>query len=183
MHERAAKIKLLILDIDGVLTDGQLYYNKEGEAMKSFHARDGLGIRLLLENGVQVAIITGRESELVAKRAKELGIPFVYQGRVNKLEALNELMLHLNLDFSELAMMGDDIIDLPILTRVGFASCPKDAHEGILKYVHFVANKEGGQGAVRELVDLILVAQDKLLGIIERTLETGEVFARAKSSC
>lgn len=183
MQERAAKIKLLILDIDGVLTDGLLYYGDQGEVMKAFHACDGLGIRLLLEHGVEIAIITGRTSKIVETRAKELGIPHVYQGCLNKLIALESLLATLKIDLSEVAFMGDDIIDLPILSRVGLAAAPKNAQVAIQDYVHFTSRFKGGRGAVRELCDLILQAQGKWPAILDATLKRGQLFNEAKIAC
>lgn len=184
MIEPASKIKLLILDIDGVLTDGLLYYGAQGEVLKAFNVRDGLGIRLLLEHDIQVAIITGRNSEIVATRAKELGISHVYQGRTNKLAALDELLQKLKIDLSEIAYMGDDIIDLPILTRVGLPASPKDGHTLIREHVAFISQYNGGRGAVRELADLILSAQNKLENILAKTMSKGEILSnKAKSSC
>ena len=180
MHKRAAQIKLLILDVDGVLTDGRLYYDGSGEVMKSFYARDGLGIRLLLEHGVDIAIITGRTSKIVETRARELGVTQVYQGRLNKLKTLQDL----NLDLSTVAFMGDDIIDLPILSRVGLAAAPKNAHPAVLEHVHFVSRYKGGGGAVRELADLILASQNKLDEILDAALKKGELLNKQdKSSC
>lgn len=181
---KAAKIKLVILDVDGVLTDGALYYGAEGELMKAFNVRDGLGIRLLLEHGISVAIITGRTSKIVEARAQELGIAYVYQGRLNKLQALEELSAHLQLDFSQMAFMGDDIIDLPILSRVGLAAIPKNAHPAVQAYSHFISGYKGGRGAVRELADFILSAQSKLDVIMTKTLAQGEILKdKAKTSC
>lgn len=183
MIEKAAKIKLLILDVDGVLTDGLLYYTGQGEHSKSFYVRDGLGMRLLMEHGIEIALITGRTSEILASRSKELGIKYVYQGRVNKLEALQELMSELDLNLEEVAFMGDDIIDLPILSRVGLASCPANAHDMIRPHVNFISQYKGGRGAVRELCDLILTAQNKLASILTNTLEEGRLFKKAESPC
>lgn len=183
MIEKAAGIKLLILDIDGVLTDGLLYYGAQGESLKSFHVRDGLGMRLLMEHGIEIAIITGRTSDIVAARTRELGIKYVYQGRTNKLEALEELSAQLKLNLAEVAFMGDDIIDLPILARVGLAASPADGHEFIRPHVHFISQHKGGRGAVRELCDLILSAQNYLTSILTKTLEEGKVFKKAESPC
>ncbi len=183
MQDRAEKIKWVILDVDGVLTDGLLYYSNEGEVMKTFHARDGLGMRLLMEVGIEIALITGRTSTLLASRAKELGIQHVYQGRVNKLEALEELVSAYKIDLSEVAFMGDDIIDLPILSRVGLAASPKNAHVLIRDYVHFTSSCKGGRGAVRELCDLILLAQGKLEPILNATLQAGLRFQKENSAC
>ncbi len=176
MQERAAKIKLLILDVDGVLTDGCLYYNSTGELMQSFYVQDGLGLKFLANLGIKLAIITGRHSKVAEARATELGIDHFYQGRINKLEALKELQANVQVELSEIAYMGDDVIDLPILSRVGLAACPRNAHSLILGDVHFVSRYDGGKGAVRELCDLILGAQNKLESIVVGARERGELF-------
>lgn len=169
-------IRLLILDVDGVMTDGKIYYSAEGEVLRSFYVVDGLGIRLLLETGVEVAVISGRNSPLVEARCRDLRIKYLYQGILNKKEAFLDLLSKLNLQPSQVAFMGDDIIDIPILQQVAFAAAPKNAEPGILKYVHWQAEKKGGEGAVRELIDLILQAQNQLKPIYERLENQGNVY-------
>ncbi len=183
LHERAQQIRLLIVDIDGVMTDGLLYFNAEGDAMKAFFARDGLGLRLLMDHGIEVGIITGRTSPIVSIRAKDLKIPHVYQGQLNKLEAFNELLKKLELAPQQVAYMGDDIIDLPLLARVGLAATVQDAHPCVVPYCHFVSEFPGGGGAVRELCDLILEAKSLMPGIIEGLLGQGKLFSKAQQSC
>ncbi len=183
LHERAQAIRLLIVDIDGVMTDGLLYFDAEGDSMKTFFARDGLGLRLLMEHGIEVGIITGRTSPIVSVRAKDLKIEHVYQGRLNKLEAFHELLEKLKLAPHQVAYMGDDIIDLPLLARVGLAATVQDAAPCVMPYCHFVSEFPGGRGAVRELCDLILEAKGMMPGIIEGLLGQGKLFNKAQQSC
>lgn len=155
----ARAIKLLILDVDGVLTDGRLYYDNQGNEMKTFCTQDGQGIKTLQRNGVQVAIITGRKSDLVARRARELGISLVIQGREDKWQALSEVFESLGLEPHEIAHMGDDWPDLSIMTRVGLALTVPNAHTSVAKHAHWVSHRAGGEGAVRDACDLLLQAQ------------------------
>jgi 3-deoxy-D-manno-octulosonate 8-phosphate phosphatase (KDO 8-P phosphatase) len=151
-----ADIKLLILDVDGVMTDGRIVYDANGVETKFFNVKDGHGIKMVQRAGISVAIISGRQSMVVDLRAKELGIDRVYQGALDKLGPFQEILAATGLDASQIAYMGDDIIDLPILRRVGFAAAPCDAVDEVLAAVHFTARNRGGWGAVRELCDLIL---------------------------
>lgn len=183
VRARAAKVRLLIVDIDGVMTDGRLYFCETGESMKAFHARDGLGLRLLMEHGIEVGIITGRTSQIVSKRAEDLKIKHVYQGKLKKLDAFFHLLESLKLAPEEVAYVGDDIIDLPILAKVGLAVAVKNADVAILPYCHFVSQFKGGRGAVREVAELILEAQGKKALIMERLFETGVLFQQAGASC
>lgn len=171
-----AAIRLLILDVDGVLTDGKLYYASEGEVLRSFFVGDGLGIRLLMEAGVEVAIISGRNAKLVEARAHDLGIKYLYQGALNKKAALENLLEILQIVPAQVAFMGDDIIDIPILTRVGFAAAPHHAHPDILAYTHWQSRYRGGEGAVRELIDMILQAQNQLAPIYQRLETEGNIY-------
>lgn len=164
---RAAKIRLLICDIDGVLTDGRLYFTADGHELKSFHARDGHGLKLLQRTGVQAAVISGRSSPAVALRMSSLGIEHVFQGRENKLEPFQELLGRLDLKAEQAAFVGDDVLDLPLLRRVGLAVAVADAHFTLRETVHWVTAQPGGLGAVREVCDLIMLAQGRLQGIIE----------------
>ena len=165
--ERAEHIKLLDLDVDGVLTNGGLLVGHDGkEALKCFDSLDGHGIKLLQSVGVIVAIITGRSSGMVEGRAKELGIKHVQMGVANKLDALTSLLKETGLSLSDCAAMGDDWPDLVILPKVHFSACPAQGHEEVKKRVHYITHRTGGAGAVRELCDLILKAQghyDRLL--------------------
>ena len=169
-------IRLLILDVDGVLTDGKLYYASEGEVLRSFFVGDGLGIRLLIEAGVEVAIISGRNAKLVEARSKDLGIKYLYQGALNKKAALEDLLEILQIMPHHVAFMGDDIIDIPIFTRVGFAASPHNAHPDVIAYTHWQSRYRGGEGAVRELIDMILQAQNQLAPIYKRLEEEGDVY-------
>lgn len=164
---RAAKIRLLICDVDGVLTDGRLYFTADGQELKSFHARDGHGLKLLQRTGVQAAVISGRSSPAVALRMSSLGIEHVFQGRENKLEPFQELLGRLGLKAEQAAFVGDDLLDLPLLRRVGLAVAVADAHFTLRETVHWVTAQPGGLGAVREVCDLIMLAQGRLQGIIE----------------
>ena len=156
---RAAKIKLMIFDVDGVLTDGGLFFGGEGEVIKRFHVHDGLGIKLLQESGVQTAIITARQSPIVARRATDLGIHYVQQGIHNKRDAFDRLLQQTGLTADDCGFAGDDIIDLPVLTRVGFAVGVPNGHPEVTARVHFVTQASGGNGAVRNICDFILRAQ------------------------
>ena len=169
--ERAAKIRMLVLDVDGVLTDGRLYFDSRGNEMKAFNTRDGLGIKALQWHGTTLALITGRQSDMVAQRAAQLGIEHVYQGRNDKLNAFNELLSDTHMDEEKICYAGDDWIDIPVLDRVGLAVTVADADEVVKNRVHWVTSRNGGRGAVREICDLILAArgldQQVLDGILE----------------
>lgn len=169
---KAKKIKLLICDVDGVLTDGGLYFDREGNESKRFHSQDGLGLKLLMDNGIQVAIVSARSAPSVAQRMKNLGIKHYYQGQENKKIALLELAQTLDLDLSEIAYIGDDLIDLPILTRVGLAVGVVNSVKDILPFVDYTTKKSGGQGAVREVCDKILKAQNLYDKILQDFLDT-----------
>ncbi len=157
--ERANDIRLLVLDVDGVLTDGRLYYTARGEQMKCFHVRDGAGIKQLLKSGVQIAAISGRKSKAVDKRLGELGVTWIRQGIEDKLAALRELLDILNLGPQAVASIGDDTADLPIFEVARLAIAVADAHPSVRSQAHFITQAAGGQGAVREVCDLILESQ------------------------
>lgn len=157
---KASKIKLLILDIDGVLSDNKLYYGDNGIEYKSFHTRDGHGMVMLQKSGIEIGIITGRKSLLIDKRMKDLKVKHVYQGVPDKLPTFLKLIEQEQLALDEIAYMGDDILDLPILTRVGLAACPKNADTEVPPHVHYVSRFNGGEGCVREMCELILKSQD-----------------------
>ena len=164
--EAAKKIKLLLLDVDGVLTDGRLYYGNSGEEMKAFNIQDGLGIKLLQKGYIQVGIITGRVSALLQRRADELSINPVVQGREDKLTALNELLQTLDVQMDEIAFMGDDLPDLAVIRRVGLGITPANGSATLAEQAHWQTSKHGGQGAVREAAEMILEAQGKLQPIL-----------------
>ena len=155
---RAAKVKLMIFDVDGVLTDGSLHYGPEGEMMKTFNVQDGLGIKLLQEAGIFTAIISARRSASVLSRAKDLGIPFVHQGGHDKLTPFQELLAKTGLTAEQVGFIGDDVVDLPILTRVGFAVGVPNGRAEVLSRVHHVTQAHGGRGAGREVCDFVLRA-------------------------
>ncbi|RIZ65120.1 MAG: 3-deoxy-manno-octulosonate-8-phosphatase KdsC [Methylococcales bacterium] len=157
--EKAKKLKLLILDVDGVLTDGKLFFDNEGNEYKSFHARDGHGIKLLRQTGVEVAVISGRKSNSVALRMKSLGIDHIYQGHEDKRAAFNELLTKVGVTSEQVAHVGDDLLDLPIMTRVGLAIAVNDANFAVKKHADWCTTTPGGQGAVREVCDFIMQAQ------------------------
>ncbi len=156
---RAAKVRLMIFDVDGVLTDGSLHYGPQGELIKTFNVLDGHGIKLLQQSGVATAIISARKSDIVAKRASDLGIAHVRQGVDNKLVAFEQLLAQTGSDKEACGFIGDDVIDLPILRRVGFAASVPNAHAEVISRVHYVTTASGGRGAARELCDFILRAQ------------------------
>jgi 3-deoxy-D-manno-octulosonate 8-phosphate phosphatase (KDO 8-P phosphatase) len=154
-----AKIQLLILDVDGVLTDGRLYFGAKGEALKVFHVRDGHGIKLLLSAGVHVAAFSGRRSAAAAARLRELRVPTVVQGCSDKLLALHSLTKRLKVNPLNCACIVDDTPDLPLMAAVGLAAAVADSHPIVLSAAHWVARSPGGSGAVRELCDAILRAR------------------------
>lgn len=161
--EKARAIRLLALDCDGVLTDGRLYYGNNGEELKAFSILDGLGIKLLRRSGVEVAIITGRRSDLVKRRAAELGVTnLLLQGREDKLVALDELLAGCGIGRESVAYCGDDLPDLPALLSVGLGIAPANAHVAVRERAHWVTDLRGGEGAVREIADLIMKAQGTL---------------------
>jgi 3-deoxy-D-manno-octulosonate 8-phosphate phosphatase (KDO 8-P phosphatase) len=165
--ERAARTRALVLDVDGVLTDGRLYFDNHGNELKAFCTRDGLGIRALQHGGIKIALITGRQSQIVANRAANLGIEHVYQGRNDKLNALHELLAATGLEAPEVCYAGDDWVDIPVLDRVGLAVTVADADAVVKGHVHWITSRDGGHGAVREICDLILAAR----GLDQRVLD------------
>ncbi|MGC8467349.1 MAG: KdsC family phosphatase [Acidithiobacillus sp.] len=167
-------IRLAIFDVDGVLTDGRLLFDAEGRESKAFHVRDGHGLKMLQKAGIEIAFITARYSPALAYRAQDLGIRRVYQGSLDKRLAYRELKLELNLENTAIAYMGDDLIDLPILTSVGLAACPGDAHPEVLARVHWRAQAPGGGGAVREFCEAILKAQGHWTRLLEPYLQEGQ---------
>ena len=162
INTRAANIKLVAFDIDGVMTDGGLHYTDDGHELKTFNVQDGLGVVLLRRSGIKVAIITGRTSNVVSCRAKDLGVEHVFHGVGDKGAVSGQLLEQLGLQWSELAFMGDDLIDLPAMTRCGLAIAPANARLIVKERVHMVTEAGGGKGAVREVIDVILAAQGKL---------------------
>lgn len=157
--ERAGQVKLMIFDVDGVLTDGGLRYGADGEVFKTFNVLDGHGIKLLQQSGVKAAIISARNSPVVAKRASDLGIAVLMQGVHDKLAAFGQVLAQLNLQAADCGFMGDDVIDLPVMTRVAFAASVPNGHPEVRSRAHYVSEAPGGQGAAREVCDFILRAQ------------------------
>ena len=156
MTDRLSKIELVLLDVDGVLTDGRIIWDANGTEIKFFNVKDGHGIKLLQRAGIQVGIITGRTSPVVDLRAKELGITLVYQGSLRKQDSYDDIKRITGLSDHQIAYMGDDVIDVPVMRRVGFAAAPSDALPEALAVADQVTSRCGGMGAVRELCDLIL---------------------------
>lgn len=156
MTDRLSKIELVLLDVDGVLTDGRIIWDANGTEIKFFNVKDGHGIKLLQRAGIQVGIITGRTSPVVDLRAKELGITLVYQGSLRKQDSYDDIKRITGLSDYQIAYMGDDVIDVPVMRRVGFAAAPSDALPEALAVADLVTSRCGGMGAVRELCDLIL---------------------------
>jgi len=161
LTHRARNIKLLLLDCDGVLTDGQLYFSERGEEFKVFHARDGQGIVNWHQAGFRSGIISGRNSPIVEMRAKQLGIGFVLQGRPEKVSALNEMILDAGVLREEAAFIGDDLPDLDVFPFIGLSVAVADAHESVRAAAHYTTKAKGGRGAVRELIDLLLASKSR----------------------
>lgn len=158
----AQNVRLLILDVDGVLSDGLIYMGNNGEELKAFNVRDGYGIRCALTSGIEVAIITGRKAKLVEDRCATLGITHLYQGQSDKLIAFNDLLTKLAVAPEQVAYVGDDLIDWPVMAEVGLSIAVADAHPLLLQRADYVTRINGGRGAVREVCDLLLLAQGKL---------------------
>ncbi len=159
---RARNVRLMGFDVDGVLTDGHLYFSADGDVMKAFHSRDGLGMKMLANAGIRLALITGRKSALVARRAENLGIDLVFQGVEDKRAVMAELLAREGLDFTQAGYMGDDVVDLAIMAACGFAATVPDGHALVMQQAHYVARRPAGLGAARDVCELILRAQGKL---------------------
>lgn len=175
---RAKHIALLILDVDGVLTNGQLVFGSEGEAMKVFHTQDGLGITAAHKAGLKTAIITGRETEMVRRRGLELKIGDVYQGAMDKVQAFQELLSRYSLLPEQVAYVGDDLNDLAVMSQAGLACAVANAVPDVKQRAHFITSREGGRGAVREVIELILKSQGKWEAIVEAYLLPGKQDAQ-----
>lgn len=175
LTSRARAVKLVVLDVDGVLTDGSIWVGEEGEAIKHFNTRDGLGIKMLQAAGIPVAILTGRNSKQTAARCAELGIEAVSQGKVFKGKAFADLVKAHGLAHEEVAYMGDDVPDIPALKLAGLSAVPADAVEEVKSLADYVSPFNGGYGAVRSLAELILRAQDKWGALVSARYERGEI--------
>jgi len=169
--EKASRIRLVIFDVDGVLTDGNLYLGNNGEELKTFNIKDGLGIKLLMQSGVEVGVITGRSSKLVAQRMESLGVKYIYQGQHKKLPAYQELLAKLELKSEQVAYVGDDLIDLPLMRRTGFSVAVKDAHSLVKQHAHWQTPSVGGRGAVRDVCEFLMKAQGTLNEAYQAYLE------------
>ena len=159
--QRAQAIRLLILDVDGVLTDGRLYFDAKGEALKVFHVRDGHGIKLAQRAGIEVALLSGRRSDAAYHRARELGINRFHEGLRDKVAVMEEIMAAMGIEAAQVATVGDDLVDLPIMGRAGLAVAVADAVPEVLAAAHWVTSLPGGRGAVRQVCDLLIKARGK----------------------
>jgi 3-deoxy-D-manno-octulosonate 8-phosphate phosphatase (KDO 8-P phosphatase) len=168
--ERARRVRLMVFDVDGVLTDGRLWYGPRGEELKAFHSLDGHGVKLLLQGGIAAAILSGRSSPAVALRAAELGIVHVLQGVEHKRPAFAALLARLGLEPRQAGYMGDDLPDLPVLASCGFACAPREACPDVLRGAHYVASAPAGGGAAREVCDYLLRSQGRMEEVLGRYL-------------
>ena len=165
--DKAKQIKLLIFDVDGVLTNGSLFLGDDGQEYKAFNSRDGHGMKMLQDTGVKIAIITGRTSNVVELRMASLGIEHVYQGQLDKIRAYEEVIKTIGVDDETVAYVGDDVVDIPVMRRVGLAVAVHDAHPVVVQHSHWQTPHGGGQGAARDVCELIMEAQgnlDKVMG-------------------
>ncbi|GMR07948.1 MAG: 3-deoxy-manno-octulosonate-8-phosphatase KdsC [Gammaproteobacteria bacterium] len=160
--DKAKQIKLVIFDVDGVLTDGSLFYGDDGQEYKAFNSRDGHGMRMLQDSGVEIAIITGRTSRVVEIRMQSLGIKHVYQGQLDKVVAFDHLLKQIGIDAQQVAYVGDDVVDLPVMLKVGLAIAVADAHDLVIKHAHWQTPRPGGRGAGRDVCEMIMGAQGHL---------------------
>jgi 3-deoxy-D-manno-octulosonate 8-phosphate phosphatase (KDO 8-P phosphatase) len=161
-NDKAGRVRLMAFDIDGVMTDGRLYFSPNGDEMKSFFSRDGLGLKMLARSGVKLAIITGRDSPIVTRRAENLGIDLIFQGVEDKRSAMARLVEREGIDFSEAGYMGDDVVDLAVMKACGFSATVPDCHDAVRQIADYVARAPAGAGAVREVCELLLQAQGNL---------------------
>lgn len=168
MELALSKIRLLLLDVDGIMTDGRIYYDANGGEIKSFDVKDGHGLKLLQRAGIEVGIITGRNSSIVKRRADELGIAILYQGAKDKIIPYEEILRERGFADDEVAYMGDDLVDLPILLRVGYSATVADAVAEVKERVHYVTSRRGGRGAVREVCEILLKHTDGWAAVTDR---------------
>lgn len=168
--EKAKKIELVIFDVDGVMTDGSLFFGDDGQEYKAFNSFDGHGIRMLREGGIKAAVITGRKSQVVEHRMRDLGVDLIYQGYRDKTPAYEALLKVVNLAPEQVAYVGDDVVDLPIMTRVGFSIAVQNSHPYVKQHAHWITPRNGGCGAVRDVVELLLEARGTLASKLESYL-------------
>ena len=166
VYQQAQAIRLLILDVDGVLTDGRLYFGPKGETLKVFHVRDGHGLKMAQRAGIEVAFVSGRRSDAAYHRAKELGIIRFHEGVRDKVAVMEEILAAMQIEAAQVAAVGDDLVDLPLMGRVGLSVAVADAAPEVLTAAHWVTSLPGGRGAVREVCDLLLKAQGKWEGVV-----------------
>ena len=171
--QQAKNIKLVIFDIDGVMTDGSLFFDNNGDEYKAFNSFDGHGLRMLQECGVQVAIITGRKSELVKHRMNDLGVTLLYQGYRDKTPAFEALLKEVNISKEHITYVGDDVVDLPIMSQLDFAIAVQNAHPFVKKHAHWITERSGGRGAVRDVCEFILQAKGLLDDKLDSYLHKG----------
>lgn len=172
LRERVLAIRMVIFDVDGVLTDGSLYFGHDGREYKVFHSRDGHGMKMLRQSGVEVGIITARSSQAVAHRAANLGLVHVYQGQTEKVSAFLKILETTGLRAEQVAYVGDDIVDLPVMLRVGLALAPADAHDEVLSRAHWCTRAPGGRGAARDVSELIMHTQGTYAAAIASYLKS-----------
>jgi len=170
IQKKAQAIKMVIFDVDGVLTDGSLFIGDDGQEYKAFNSRDGLGIKILQKSGVDTGIITGRTSKVVTHRVKDLGIKHVYQGQLDKMIAYNDLLDIAGIQSANVAYVGDDIVDLPVMTKVGLAIATQDAHPLVKQHAHWITPSNGGRGAGRDVCEFIMQAQGTLQTVFDNCL-------------
>lgn len=170
LKNKLSKLSLVVFDVDGVLTDGKLHYTEQGEAIKVFHVRDGVGLKLLSDMGIQVAIVTAKDSKMVAKRVSELGVKHYFAGVKDKKLKVEELAKTLNTPLNEVAFVGDDMVDVPAMNTVGVSMCPSDAYNYVIDCVDYIVPIKGGEGVARHVCDIILKAQDKYQNAYKKTL-------------
>ena len=170
LHKIAMNIRLVLLDVDGVLTDGRLLIGEDGSESKAFNIRDGHGIKMLQHTGIEVGIITGRTSGSVKHRAADLDVKHLYQGREDKLSVLEKLLTTLTLQPTQAAFVGDDVVDLPAMLKVGLAIAVNDAHELVKEHAHWITPSAGGHGAVREVCEMLMHAQGTYATVMQRYL-------------
>ncbi|MBD3669391.1 MAG: 3-deoxy-manno-octulosonate-8-phosphatase KdsC [Gammaproteobacteria bacterium] len=171
IQDKARQVKLVIFDVDGVLTDGSLFIGDDGEEYKAFNSKDGHGMKMLQSTGVEIGIITGRTSNVVEHRMESLGIKYVYQGRLEKLPAFEDLCQRAGVRPEQVAYVGDDVVDLPILVRAGLAIAVNDAHDLVKQHSHWHTPHDGGRGAARDVCELIMRAQGHLDTLLQRYLD------------